>query len=218
MKKLVSIANNENNDDEDVKKIEKKLVEKKQFNALHYSVENNKVQITNLLLNHADIDVNIKSIYYQNKSDILKKEQTALHIAIENEKRDMIRLLLSKKEKDINSVFYSDLRCCTNYLETKKYTPLHMAVEKSNVFIVGILLSRPEIDVNYLAFLSKGRAEKDSEEISSLEKYTQTALYMAVYNHLSKIVNLLLHRNDIDVNIQTTEESYEKPFGNSDWI
>lgn len=79
-----------------------------------------------------------------------------------------------------------------------------MAVENENIKIVELLLARPEIDINYLfksfstSYNSRNIGKIGNTKEDALEK---TALHIAVEKENIKLVQLLLERPEIDVNI-----------------
>lgn len=79
-----------------------------------------------------------------------------------------------------------------------------MAVENENIKIVELLLTRPEIDINYLfksfstSYNSRNIGKIGNTKEDALEK---TALHIAVEKENIKLVQLLLERPEIDVNI-----------------
>lgn len=70
--------------------------------ALHIAVADNKYEIAKLLLNHPEIDVNIKAISREISPTIyISKEKTALHMAVKKFTNSFTKLLLSHPKIDI---------------------------------------------------------------------------------------------------------------------
>ncbi|KAK8839044.1 hypothetical protein M9Y10_032510 [Tritrichomonas musculus] len=78
------------------------------FTPLYFAVEKENVQIVQLLVNHKNIDVNLKSTFYlwtcKKEEKTIDKEETALHNAVSKGNLDIIKLLLGNKSIDINIV------------------------------------------------------------------------------------------------------------------
>ena len=85
---------------------------------LHYAIKKNNIEIIKLLLEHSEIDVNIKSnifqiIFYIHDIWLIK----------------------------FNYTYYS-------YYTRASTTPLHTAIKNKNIEIVKCLLENPKIDIN----------------------------------------------------------------------
>lgn len=125
---------------------------------------------------------------------------TALNIAIENNNVDAVRILLlnPKTKVDINQVSSEFIHYEINKKE--EMTPLYIAVNTRNKEIVRLLLSKSQINVNdpYNYSYEKGYSVYRGLESTSIKK---TPLSLAVENEDVEIVELLLARENIDVNI-----------------
>ena len=72
----------------------------KKISSLYLAVSNSNIDIVRLLLNHPKIDINMKSVLYNDT----KQLRTSLHKAVENKQIDIIKLLLQHKNININSL------------------------------------------------------------------------------------------------------------------
>lgn len=166
------------------------------FYPLHLAAKKGNPLIIKSLLKQPNVDVN--ALFISNK--VKSITTTALNIAIENNNVDAVRILLlnPKTKVDINQVSSEFIHYEINKKE--EMTPLYIAVNTRNKEIVRLLLSKSQINVNdpYNYSYEKGYSVYRGLESTSIKK---TPLSLAVENEDVEIVELLLARENIDVNI-----------------
>ena len=211
-----------------------KFVKKNQIHVIEHSILRDAIyfgnlEILNLILNHPDINVNIKikeTIYnINNPSQMVSySKKNILEYAIDQKKYDMAKILLKHPKIDVNMTLSNE-----NKIEK---TFLIKVIWKHNHELIKILLEHPEIDVNksIAIKLKDGVREEtpltaaislkqqDDEIISLLlnhksinvnlsvkrqignNKYKETPLRIAFNNNNKEIIVLLLTHPNIDVN------------------
>lgn len=155
-------------------------------------------------------------------------EQTPLHVAIEQNNIEIINLLLKNNKIDVNLLqtklngtisfddfekwfdsdgsIYTNTRKNIDYFENKieKMSELHLAILKENIQIIKLLLSNRKIDVNLrYEIINKDyrlknhwKGENDNETVEK-----KTPLQIAIEKNNIKIINLLLAKKMINVNM-----------------
>lgn len=160
--------------------------------ALYIAVQNNNIEIIKLLLQHPDIDINLRYInkkiieYYQYS----KVKKTALHLAIEKDNVDISKLLLQNKNIDVNALLSKKGKIIEDNNEYEEYNDDDDEFDEEKFF-----------NDDYVK-----REYRDYEYIFQ----KQVALHMAVQNKKIEIVKLLLLNSKIDVNIQFKSSDEEK--------
>ena len=157
------------------------------------AIENDNPEIIEYLLNQTSINVTISQNSISGFNCFTQK--VPLHIAIEKNNAKLVQLLLSKYS-DHNFLYTSYMRVRVHggksyNKDVKVMTPLQMAVEQKNIEIVKILLEN-EKNINYL--------ELERPNLCLDMKNKKSALYIAVENECSEIVQLLVKQKDININ------------------
>lgn len=193
---------------------------KEEKTALIMAIKKNNFQMVELLLQHPKIDINTKLIFiseynddddecyddYDDFTNLKYVETPALNLAVRKENLRIVQLLLSKNDIDVNSknisiIYEKDINDDFNIqTERLEYTALNNAILNKNIEIIKLLLSRNDIDVNSLQIRYFSSDNNENENIWD-ELTIETALSVAVKNNLPEIVELLLSKSDIDVNI-----------------
>lgn len=90
-------------------------------------------------------------------------------------------------------------------------TPLYVAVKKGNIEIVKLLISRKELDVNMKSEIDYIFSNKILIIIFAMEfffSFNVTPLYEAIDQNSIEMVQLLLSRKEIDVNIKSISNHF----------
>lgn len=182
--------------------------DKEEEAPINAAISNDDDEIVQLLLNQKDIDVNLRSLKYDEDIDECTsefyREVTPLYQAAgfcKNPK--IVQLLLNQKNTDINAII--NIREEQYYTSTgKRFDPrnieetaLYAAVNNGKLENVRILLTQENIDVN---FKSKTYCNKLFHAMSILER--------AVYRRNLDILKLLLEDKRFDVNEKIIFGSY----------
>lgn len=122
--------------------------------VLHFAIQNRKIDIVKLLLNHP-YNANANIVILGGGGEGIggrgfgNGEKNSLHIAIQNEDVKMVDLLLKNGKIDVNAMFVQEIITNQGYNhDIKELTSLFMAVESQNIEIVKLLLEHKNIDVN----------------------------------------------------------------------
>ena len=151
---------------------------------LGYALENNKVEMLDLLLQHKKIDPNAEV-------EIDGYSYTPLAYALKNNKVEMLELLLQHKNPN-------DAVMIDGYGYT--YTPLGYALEKDNVEVIKLLLEHKKVDPN-------------AEVKINGYGYTYTPLAYALEKDNVEVIKLLLE-HEADPNAEVTiNGSHYTPLG-----
>ncbi|MBA3537038.1 MAG: ankyrin repeat domain-containing protein [Tatlockia sp.] len=164
--------------------------------SLYISVLKKLNSVTELLLNHPNIDVNLPD----------EEGNTPLHIAAIEKNIDIVPLLLKKHTIDVNLP------------DNDGDTPLHAAIHASTIGIITQLINHPEIDINALnnngrspLFLAASLNRPDivkllvnhpKIKVDILSKKGHTPLFIAALDGFEEVVTELLKSPDIDINIK----------------
>lgn len=198
-----------------------------EYSALYQAVTNNDIEIVQLLLDHKDIDINAiittNYLYADDEESHSRPkffESTALFEAIWSNKTEIATLLLARKNINVN-------------LKPNIYL-LHRAIMNKNPEIVKMLIENKNIDINEKyndkencdtdifdekAINSSKTSVRDSidESINNGNSmscsvlphyYEKTALFLAVENNDSEIVQVLIGNENIDVNMKSLIKNY----------
>lgn len=175
------------------------------YNPLLYAIFKNNNEISRLLLNYKNIDINVKDcqkntplfravynenieivrllLYFKN-IDINAKNsenETALFRAVYNENIEIVRLLMTFKNIDANR---------EAQLTNKTEAPIHHAIRNKSIDIAKILLESGQVD---LAIKYKYKYKYYYKE--------ETPLYCAIDEEMNyDTINLVLSQEKIDVN------------------
>jgi ankyrin repeat protein len=168
------------------------------WTALHDAIDNQSETATKQLLEHNDMDVNLKN----------NQNRTALHFACywKNMPIDLLRIILEKSTDVVN--------------EQNKYgdTALHLAIKGENRTAVKELLKRDDVDVNlknnknvtalhYASLWKNIPVElfrvilEKSTDINAQADNGKTALHVAIIGKNRTAVEELLKHKDVDVNL-----------------
>ena len=128
------------------KRVSKK--ENTSYSLLNLALKENDHNTINLLLNHKNINVNMKFIEEKHEKDTFtKKFAPILHYAIKNSDIDCIKQLLNHQQIDINIIAVTE----TNKRKVKikkEETILETAIYNRNIPIIDMLLSHERIEIN----------------------------------------------------------------------
>ncbi|KAK8852941.1 hypothetical protein M9Y10_017936 [Tritrichomonas musculus] len=192
--KFVSKSDTMTNESEQANKGKEREINK---TALHIAFENNNSDIVKILLRNENIDINSILLTKYKFIEVLNErkktiELSPLFMAIQKGMLDIAELLLERDGIDIN------LRCKTSEDDIK--TALSEAVFKDNMEIVKLLLDKDNLKINdYVTINFTDYSEEDEEKRKKSRE--STSLHVAVRKENLEMVNLLLSRDDIDVNI-----------------
>ncbi|KAK8836214.1 hypothetical protein M9Y10_039846 [Tritrichomonas musculus] len=177
---------------------EREIIENKihvrEYSILRDAIAFGDIVILNLILNHPDINVNIKikeKIYEigDQTNMISSCNKSILEYAIDCKNYDMVKVLLKHPKIDINMIFSNENK--------KEETFLIKAIKKHNHELIKILLEHPEIDVNK----SINNKLKDG-----VRQETPLTTAISLKKKDDEIISLLLNHKNIDVNMPTTNQ------------
>lgn len=196
--------------------------------ALDLAIKWGNEEILRFLLEHTEVDVNIKNRYDQTPLLLTAREgheaavrvllerddvdvnfksyngQTPLSLAAEEGHEAVVRLLLERNDVDINSK------------EASNSTPLAQAAYHGHKGVVELLLEHDEVDVNLKNFIGttpltwaakfgheavvKLLLKRDDVDVNSIDYSGRTPLGWAAMHGHEAVMRLLLERNDLAVN------------------
>lgn len=182
--------------------------DKSRFEAtpLCAAVSLNDVDLVKHLLEKPKVDINMKSIYEENKyshygtirlfpdteekikyDEVDVSEITPLHLAIENKNAEIIKLLLGQPELDIN---------IKSTIENGRKTLSHLELSSQSLKLAKSFVKSPESILQ-----SKEKLYKSAKAVPEIAEITP--LFFAIDKNDNEIIKLLLERPDLDVNIKS---------------
>ena len=194
---------------------EQHTLESKMINeqsALHLAIKNNNFDIVEALIGSQKIDINSVSTNNFNgyfiEEERAEKEvikYTDLHIAAELGTPEIIELIASQKEIDINAKHIEESESIKSVAGPLKYgwkktvekTAIHIAIEENISENAKALLINKELDINSILLTKYHFIEVLNERD---EKTEQTPLFLSIVHEMPDISEILLRREDIDVN------------------
>ena len=166
--------------------------------SIYNLIVNHYIHILKLLIKNENVDINKLFRINKEKSIELK---SLLYLATENRDIKIIQFLLDNKNIDVN--FFSNyITKSENRYQCIKKTSLHLAVEKNYFEIVKLLLESCETCGNTYSISNELNSEAYFYESKIKEK---NALYIAFENKYTDVLNFLLEKSFIDVNMKYYE-------------
>ena len=184
----------------------KETTNEEEKTPLYSAVENENIDIINLLISNAKIDINdhslIKTSYIDTEKHVWKTwisnfiEKTALQEACEKSNFNIVKLLVSKSDIKINEKSIR-MKIHTNYESDHD-------VDCYQIHNWKIEERRKEIEKSY----EKDIASKyDADSYSKSTNYDEnTALDVAVRKKNQKIINFLRNNKGIEISTKSEEE------------
>lgn len=190
-----------------------------EMTALHVAIVAQNLEVTELLLKHKDIDVNIKFNETRaiDGTEIVLREKhaTPLHLAIEKENFEIFELLINQNNIDLNaeyfySAFYYDAENKYGYYKTTKMNAMHLAIEQgfaARFFVCNFILLGGRVKCNCKSYIKKETIDRkllivieDTELTHAVRKGNAMTVKDLLYSPTLKI-NSLSYEKMIDSNI-----------------
>ena len=148
---------------------------------MQLAIANSDTEIVQLLLNHKNIKVNMKS---NNYDYIVTPLYTAIRegykIIVEGYKNIIFKLLIKREDVDINLQSIEHGREFINETErmvTREITPLYQAVKRRmKIDVVKLLLERKDININAITKIKQEKLNRMAND--KIYHKEETALYI----------------------------------------